>query len=462
MVSPTSGVFCREFEDENGPADGNLAVAPIFDCEIQFAGRSRQFVPWDGIVTEFVFSRPTSNLSSGFVGTVICGAVGIGLATAAVAFAVAGGFMTKLFGLSGLLVAGMICGFARTASPWWKLRLTAFFISCGVMLLVAEGLLRLLTHFPVNTSSNMVPHPQLGYVLDSRLSDVDDNGFRNPQVPETADIIAIGDSHTQGINVDSDTSWPQLLGGQSGQSVYNMGVGGYGPLQYHALIPQALQMHPQQIIIGLYLGNDIGDVARGIRNRHSEMEIDNSFRHYIKYHTAIGSAVTQLIKRSPLGRPPGFEVSHLVNPTFVANDRLHFLAGDMDLSDPEIADGFRKTIVVLSAAQQKCEQQQVRLTVILIPTRESVYFNSKQNPQRSWPSEFKQLAHRESELRKQLQAALTNQHVAYVDVLPLLVTAVDSKSAVYAAHDEGHPLAEGYSVYAQAVANAAGVAVGAK
>src|SRR4030095_9459945 len=53
----------------------------------------------------------------------------------------------------------------------------------------------------------------------------DDWGFRNRTVPDTADIVAIGDSHTYGNTATMDDSWPYVLGRLSGQKVYNMGLG---------------------------------------------------------------------------------------------------------------------------------------------------------------------------------------------------------------------------------------------
>lgn len=165
----------------------------------------------DGIVTEFVFEKPVRNLTSGFVGTIGCWTAGISVGVVAVAFALAGSMTIKLIGLVLLLVAGALCGLARTAPAIWKLRLTAACLSLGLMLLLAEIVLRCVTDFPVNTASNMIPHPQLGYVLDPRLDDVDANGFRNADVLQQADIVAIGDSQTQGFNAAAEGSWPQLL-----------------------------------------------------------------------------------------------------------------------------------------------------------------------------------------------------------------------------------------------------------
>src|ERR1051325_2787661 len=87
----------------------------------------------------------------------------------------------------------------------------------------------------------------------------DARGFRNAQALAKADVVALGDSQTWGVNVLAAGSWPQQLGRLSGLSVYNMGVGSYGPAQYLILTDQALRLSPQTIVVGLYVGNDLYD-----------------------------------------------------------------------------------------------------------------------------------------------------------------------------------------------------------
>src|SRR5690348_4737352 len=91
----------------------------------------------------------------------------------------------------------------------------------------------------------------------SALAGFDKWGFRNPKVPESADIIAVGDSHTYGNTARMVDSWPYVLGQLSGRQVYNMGLGGYGPNQYFYLSKtKALSLKPKMIIWGLYMGDD--------------------------------------------------------------------------------------------------------------------------------------------------------------------------------------------------------------
>jgi len=122
--------------------------------------------------------------------------------------------------------------------------------SLVLSLAIAEGALRLLK------KENVIHDPALLYRM-SPGGEIDGNGFRNPRVLPDYDIVAIGDSQTYGNGVLSQEAWPSQLSAISGLKVYNMGMGGYGPVQYRYLLDRALSFGPKFIIWGLYLGNDI-------------------------------------------------------------------------------------------------------------------------------------------------------------------------------------------------------------
>ena len=86
-------------------------------------------------------------------------------------------------------------------------------------------------------SVEMVHDDVLGAVpsAGARSGGFDAWGFRNREVPASADIVTIGDSHTYGNTATMEDSWPYALGRLSGQRVYNVGLGGYGPNQYFAV-----------------------------------------------------------------------------------------------------------------------------------------------------------------------------------------------------------------------------------
>jgi hypothetical protein len=76
-------------------------------------------------------------------------------------------------------------------------------------------------------------------------------GFRNQKVASSVEIVAIGDSHTFGNCAKMIESWPYVLGRLTGRSVYNMGLGGYGPNQYHYIFKtEALRLKPHGMELG--------------------------------------------------------------------------------------------------------------------------------------------------------------------------------------------------------------------
>lgn len=105
----------------------------------------------------------------------------------------------------------------------------------------------------------LVDDPILRHRVDTAFTGVDADGWRNFTVLENADIVAIGDSQTYGVAAQIQDAYPQQLAQQTGLDVYNLAVGGYGPVHYSYLLDTALEKSPETIIIGVYLGNDIYD-----------------------------------------------------------------------------------------------------------------------------------------------------------------------------------------------------------
>jgi hypothetical protein len=106
-------------------------------------------------------------------------------------------------------------------------------------------------------SVSMVPDEILGRVIAPNTSGFDQWGFRNKKVPSTVDIVAIGDSHTYGNTASMEDSWPYVVSNLTGLSMYNLGVGGYGPNQYYYLLQtRALSLKPKLVLCGLYIGDE--------------------------------------------------------------------------------------------------------------------------------------------------------------------------------------------------------------
>jgi len=104
-------------------------------------------------------------------------------------------------------------------------RLSLLAAAIVVSLSILEIGLRVLTPYPVTTSSNKADHPRLGYVNSSQLPDVDAHGFRNSRLTlEDAEVALVGDSMVWSVNVHSEESFAAELAARSGRRFYNMGV----------------------------------------------------------------------------------------------------------------------------------------------------------------------------------------------------------------------------------------------
>jgi hypothetical protein len=81
-----------------------------------------------------------------------------------------------------------------------------------------------------------------------------DYGIRrngNETAIRTGEILAVGDSFTEGWEVDDDDSWPAYLELMSGTPVVNAGVGGYGTDQIVLRTEQLLPIvQPKTLIVG--------------------------------------------------------------------------------------------------------------------------------------------------------------------------------------------------------------------
>lgn len=82
-------------------------------------------------------------------------------------------------------------------------------------------------------------------------------GFKNLEFvtkQEQVDIVAIGNSFTEGMGVDTDKIWPSILT-ENGFLTYNLGVQGYAPIQFEGSFKNyGLRLKPEYVVIGYFSG----------------------------------------------------------------------------------------------------------------------------------------------------------------------------------------------------------------
>lgn len=345
----------------------------------------------------------------------------------------------------------------------------------------------------------LLKDPELHHRIAPNAPRHDANGFRNDAVPGRAEIVALGDSQTWGTNVQRSEAWPQVLGRLSNSTVYNMGVGGYGPLQYSALTTKALSFFPKTIVVGIYLGNDLYDVYslaygsevyKDLRQPDASGDLlvdtilpratalweeEKNFQRdygrseprltglWLSGHSAIGRLMVRF------GWWPGssdvwFEGSRAWAKVHPDHGAVYDAGGvrtvlttayrltGLDLDDPHIAEGLRITGVALQRIKRQAEAAKVNVLVVLIPTKESVFASLDEKQQRD--PVYERLYSMESRARTALIKQCENANIEYVDALTPLVRAVREGEQVYPTSTEGHPTAKGYRVIAVTVYDA--------
>lgn len=345
-------------------------------------------------------------------------------------------------------------------------------------------------------------------------------GFNNASVPRQVDLVAIGDSMTYGVlgspdldhrvPISSSLTWPAFVADLSGLTTYNMGLGGWGPVEYLHVLDDALALNPQTIVLGFYLGNDLDDCYRAIYLRKQYADLadpalaDAVARSEAKrsalavsagvfpagsnrsstdeggLHVRSGRVRTLLSKRCKLfgfGRSiKNFAVAHLnfgdveddwnraLRWAETRRDRYHpfdggrfrtvvapgFRHSAIDPTRPRNQAGLHIAFEAIGRCADRCRQEGVDLIVLVLPTKELV-FESLVEDLRRFPG-YAELVVLEHALRAKIAQTLADQGIDHVDALDALRACFDRGEQPYAVSGDGHPNATGYHAIATVVA----------
>jgi hypothetical protein len=367
------------------------------------------------------------------------------------------------------------------------INLIVFGISVAVALVLAELGARFVLN-PADFLRLEVVHDDiLGAVPSpSALAAFDRWGFRNPKVPETADIVAVGDSHTYGNTARMVDSWPYVLSRLSGRQVYNMGLGGYGPNQYFYLSKtKALTLKPKMIIWGLYMGDDFEnafsltyglDYWKDLRILPPQKVEANIWegpptdtgsrkvrvwlsRHCVIYqlafHAGFGGRVKGDIQiRNAAELYPGYATSiNIPEKHILEAFRPKAVLFGLDQDNLNVREGMRITFELLKQMDEICQQNHIQLVVVVIPTKEMVFSEYlEHNSKVPMDDVIDKLLVSERSARAQTFQAMADDKIPYVDPLPALKKSVGEGLYTSSAGDM-HPNRNGYRVIGEAVAD---------
>ena len=172
----------------------------------------------------------------------------------------------------------------------WVFRALAVFlalIGCEVALSLASKVSPRVAYFLSPPWERMkVPDDVLGHRMSPYYPGNDSWGFRNNKVPESCDVLTVGDSWTYGSGAWPEKCWPRQLEQMIGQSVYNASCGAYGPCEYNVLLDRCLTLKPKTVLLGLFLGNDMADV-------YNAVYVDDRFPEYRTKDSALSRAMVE-------------------------------------------------------------------------------------------------------------------------------------------------------------------------
>jgi lysophospholipase L1-like esterase len=349
----------------------------------------------------------------------------------------------------------------------------------------------------------LIGDSQLGVRGNPLNPDHDRRGYRNPRNLERAAIVTLGDSQTYGASVAQEEAWPHQLAALVGVSVYNYALGLYSSAHNLLQIDEALSLEPQLIYVGLYFGNDLQDAfqlsrtnreiaalvppdlvetiedlelekplgaevvelfaaegmdgpseptsaARRFVSRYSKLYgLARALRHRLAARPTVSALLATDFETAVSGLTPRKRryASIYEGPDWRTILTSAYRGQMLNLEDPRIRAGMEIIKSSLIEMEARSRAAGVRLVVVLIPTKERVFWPRVDHPEQH--TGLRSLVGNERMIHGELTGFLDQRGLEYVDVLESLrVGAVQP----YFENADGHPNAAGHAIIAEAVA----------
>lgn len=271
-------------------------------------------------------------------------------------------------------------------------------------------------------------------------------GFRNRNIPDIADVVAIGDSQTYGNNTVLAKNWPsQLETRLQGRraTLYSMATGGWGAIQYLNMFSYATAFRPRVVVVAFYTGNDPDEsvtLAYSV-DRWAPLRPDHG------------------LDLSDKPRYPGFPVPPSeqwpvqfkddVGTIFVPSLRLI----SNDTSYATVRAGYQIMEKVAELMAKTAADVNIKLVLTILPTKELVYANRVANEGMKAVADYTKLVELERANIDRLSRAFKSlPNVEYVDMMTALQKAASSSLMLYAPDTDGHPMEAGNQVIAETLA----------
>jgi lysophospholipase L1-like esterase len=403
----------------------------------------------------------------------------------------------------------------------WRKRVLFGLIVCLIVLAGLELFLQIFACFSMRASNVLfagnskysrmwLPDDKLGHRPNKYYPGHDAKGFHNLKVPDSATIVAMGDSQTYGIGADRmEDAWPQQLAKLTGISTYNMAFGMYGPGHSLLLLDEALALRPKLVIEAFYSGNDLYDGFALVHNKGKLPHLksadpavlaaiksleDVETLDHMSYRTsdrlemlenlnlskagklraffAENSAVYGLLRaavnavRKPRvsSKPQTWEAikaefggqKDVYQPFECPLGRTVLMSSyrliALNQRDARIQEGLRIQLAAIREMKKRLDAEHVRFVVLLIPTTEHVFAEQVKKSGDPVVPDYFALLENETLFWSKVRAALDAESIPYVEAAPALRAALARGAQPYPMDANGHPNAIGYGAIAAELA----------
>ena len=379
-------------------------------------------------------------------------------------------------------------------------RLTNLFL-VALSLAVALGLCELAAR-AIHPASDIFPSnpardPILGHRILPYQSGHDGRGFRNKTSQGDFTVVCIGDSQVYGAGIARSYAFPQQLSRLLHQPVYNMGLGGYGPVQYYQLLQESRQLHPKKTVIAFFLGNDLLDAYAAVRQDywhglkpgpteagqltsiplcarsysqsdsrepqyapdiitfklktggswvwriHSWLRLHSAL-YALQYEGLVKPLIQRTLERKKHLEAPGAFSSPEVDTIFMPGINLRSL--DLRVEDVRTGLLITRKIIEKMADLQIPKKD---LLFIMIPTKENIYYQFLRDRKVVLPAEYECAVHYERVIGSWLQQVITQNGFTCLDVFPPLEKAARQGNLPYHSSSDAHLNARGNRLVAE-------------
>lgn len=341
-------------------------------------------------------------------------------------------------------------------------------------------------------------HPELGIAPSPAFIEHDLAGYRNATRPTRARVVALGDSHTYGLESPREVAWPQVLGTILGEPVYNMGCPAWGPPQLALAAAGARPLAPEVVLVAIYMGNDLADAWRQVHQERTWPEfacrataavpglaaaraaLPDLAGPWIRTFTSVHNAgkwrewLSRNVRLYSLGRalkratrgPPARDFEAARRQAARLDDDLMWAVehagvrtvltplgrqATLDPADPRVQEG--ACITAGALARIGAALAPARVVAVLLPTKDRVVGAWLQAAGVPLPAALRALLVDEPAAGVMLSRALEAEPgVEVVDAYPALAASLSAGTLPYTEDFDGHPNAAGYRAIAARLA----------